>query len=63
MNKKTRGVDGIFNNLIKIMKHDIGEPLTITVNNSLEYGIFPEILKVAIVKLLYEKGYVNDFHN
>lgn len=62
-NKQTRGVDEISNNLIKKIKNEIKEPLAFIINNSLKYGIFPEALKIAVVKPIHKKGSINDYQN
>ena len=54
--KNSSGKDEISNNLLKSIKDDIGKPLTIIINQSLRTGIFPDALKIAKVKPLYEKG-------
>ena len=55
-NKKSCGNDEFSNKLIKSLKDEISEPLTIIINQSLNTGVFPDKLKVAKVKPLFKKG-------
>lgn len=55
-NKSSAGIDGIPTKLIKYVADIIIPPLCDIINCSLETGIFPEQLKVAIVIPLYKKG-------
>ena len=57
LNKNSSGVDEISNKLLKaIIKHEIKEPLSVIINQSLRAGIYPDSLKIAKVKPLYKKG-------
>ena len=47
------GIDELSTHLIKSIKSEILGPLTITINQSLVTGIFPDKLKIAKVKLFY----------
>ena len=55
--KNSPGNDEISNRLLKSIKCKISNPLTIIINQSLETGIFPNALKVDIVKPLFKKGH------
>ena len=62
-NKTSSGKDEISNKLLKSIKDEISEPLTVIINQSLLTGIFPEKLKIAKVKPLYKKGDKCCFNN
>ena len=47
--KKSCGIDELSTHLIKSIKSEILGPLTITINQSLVTGIFPDKLKIAKV--------------
>ena len=53
--KTSTGVDGISNKLLKSVKCGIAKPLTIIINQMLSVGIFPDLLKISKVILLYKK--------
>lgn len=55
-NKWSSGDDGIPTALIKKSIVGVVEPLTYIINNSLKYGIFPNNLKLALVKPVFKKG-------
>ena len=55
-NKKSYGIDGISNVLIKPISNEIVKPLTLIINQSLETGIFPNALKTSKVIPIYKKG-------
>ena len=42
--------------LLKEIKHEIVEPLTYVINQSLACGIFPDHLKIANITPIYKKG-------
>ena len=54
--KKSCGIDEISTHLIKSIKSEILGPLTITINQSLVTGIFPNKLKIAKVTPIFKKG-------
>ena len=54
--KKSRGIDELSTHLIKSIKSEILGPLTITINQSLVTGIFPDKLKIAKVTPIFKKG-------
>ena len=56
INKSSKGIDGISNNLIKTAKYVFAKPLII-INQMLSSGIFPEQLKVSKIIPLHK---VND---
>jgi hypothetical protein len=62
-NKKSSGFDELSDCLMKHCSHEISEILTYLINKSFETGIFPEALKVAIIKPLYKKGDHKDLNN
>ena len=53
-NKKSSGIDGISNSLIKLSKHVFVKPLAIMVNQMLNTGIFPSQLKISKVIPLHK---------
>ena len=53
--KTSTGVDCIFNKLLKFMRNVISEPLTIIINQMLNVGIFPDLLKISKVIPIYKK--------
>jgi hypothetical protein len=54
--KNSFGYDGISTKLLKINSSIISSPLTHICNKSLYSGIFPDRLKYAVVKPLFNKG-------
>ena len=56
-NKKSSGIDGISNSLIKLSKNVFVKPLAKMINQMLNTGIFPSQLKISKVIPLYK---VND---
>ena len=62
-NKNSPGYDDISNKLSKSRKEEVCTPLTVIINQSLLDGIFPDTLKVALVKPLFKKGEKNCFNN
>lgn len=55
-NKYTSGEDEIPNSIIKLCIKFITKPVCFVINNSFKYGVFPEQLKLALIKPLYKKG-------
>ena len=53
-NKGSSGVDKINNILLKKLANEIADPLTHIVNSSIEQGIFPDLMKCALVVPLYK---------
>ena len=61
--KASRGVDMISNKLLKLVKNEISETLTIIINQSIKHGIFPKPLKIAKVVPLFKKDQNFLFNN
>ena len=53
-NKGSSGVDNINNILLKTIANEVAPPLTYLVNMSIEQGVFPDIMKCALVIPLYK---------
>ena len=53
--KSSRGVDELSNKLIKYIKDAIVEPLTVIINQMINTGIYPDLLKISKVIPLYKK--------
>ena len=51
------------NNLLKLIKNEICESVTLIINQSLTTGIFPNKLKIAKVIPLFKKGDIYTFKN
>ena len=60
-NKTSCGVDGISNSLLKSIKTEIVQPVTVLINRMLTTGIFPDELKLAKVVPLYKKVTIHFF--
>lgn len=58
-NKNSFGYDEISTSVVKKCIEHIINPLTVIINNSFKYGIFPESLKMAKVVPIYKKGDAN----
>ena len=54
--KSSKGYDGISNDFLKKIVNCIKLPLCIIFNKSIESGIFPDLMKTAIVKPLFKSG-------
>jgi hypothetical protein len=61
--KSSTGIDGLSNKLLKQIKFEISDILTVIINQSLTTGIFPEKLKLAKVIPLFKKGDNSLFSN
>ena len=61
--KTSTGVDGISNKLLKFIKCGIPKPLTIIINQMLNVGIFPDLLKTFKIIPLYKKDDPVNFSN
>jgi Reverse transcriptase (RNA-dependent DNA polymerase) len=55
-NKKSSGFDEFPDFVIKKCADELDDVLSYIINKSFEQGIFPEILKTAVIKPLYKKG-------
>jgi hypothetical protein len=54
--KNSSGYDGITSKILKVCASLISHPLTHICNHSFLTGIFPNHLKISIVRPLYKKG-------
>jgi hypothetical protein len=59
--KNSSGYDGITSTILKVCASVIIHPLTHICNHSLFTGIFPNHLKISIVRPLYKKGDKNEY--
>ena len=57
------GHDAIHPRVIKYVSSKITNPLTCILNLSLEFGVFPDVLKIGKVIPLYKKGAHDIFSN
>lgn len=55
-NKHSSGIDEIPSSIVKLSVNEISSVLCYVINNSFKYGIFPDYLKIALIKPLYKKG-------
>lgn len=62
-NKPSVGIDGIGVNLMKNCSHSLLRPLEILFNSSISQGIFPELLKTAVVVPIYKAGSNSEIKN
>ena len=62
-NKSTSGCDKLSNKLLKLIKDDIAEPLTVIINQTFSSGVFPHKLKIAKVIPVHKKGDSHTFNN
>ena len=53
---QSKGHDGIYSELIKLINTDISSRITVIINQSLTSGIFPDTLKIAKVTPIFKKG-------
>ena len=53
-NKGSSGTDNISNILLKKLKDEIANPLTVIINASIEQGSFPDLMKCTLVVPLYK---------
>lgn len=61
--KLSSGVDEVPTTIVKICIDTIVKPIAYVLNNSFKFGIFPESLKVALVKPVFKKGDVEKISN
>nr|CAH7712898.1 unnamed protein product [Callosobruchus chinensis] len=57
------GVDGIPTSLVKLTLDDIAKPLTYIINLSFKTDVFPDRLKIALIKPIFKKGDVTQLEN
>ena len=62
-NKSTSGWDKLSNKLLKLIKDDIAEPLTVIINQTFSSGVFPHKLKIAKVIPVHKNGDSHTFNN
>ena len=62
-NKSSSGYDNISSKLLKQLKTQLIEPLTFLINQSIDSGKFPNLLKLAKIKTLFKKGDAHDTNN
>ena len=62
-NKNSSGIDELSNKLLRSIKNEISKPLAIIINQSLQTGIFPDLLKISKIKPVYKKGDKCCFNN
>ena len=61
--KNSSGIDELSNKLLKSIKNEISKPLALIINQSLQTGIFPDLLKISKIKPVYKKGDKCCFNN
>lgn len=61
--KTTSGWDEISPKILKYCKDEIAKPLEYLINLSIQKGIFPDCLKINIVRPVYKKGDKHDINN
>ncbi|XP_045476376.1 uncharacterized protein LOC123682034 [Harmonia axyridis] len=62
-NKFSSGEDEIPIIIIKLALPAVSEIMSVIINNSFKYGIFPESLKLASIKPLFKEGKPEDINN
>lgn len=62
-NKSSSGHDEVSNIILKKCIHYILKPLCYIINNSLKYGIFPDLLKLALIIPIYKNGDESNIEN
>ena len=62
-NKNSSGIDELSNKLLRSIKNEISKPLAIIINQSLQTGIFPDLLKISKIKPVYKKSDKCCFNN
>lgn len=61
--KTSYGKDEISNKLLKAISNCLVTPLTIIINQTINTGIFPDLLKIAKVKPVFKKGDNKELNN
>lgn len=62
-NNGTAGWDGFTNNMLKRCKQVLLDILVYLINYSMYEGIFPDILKISVVRPIHKKGNTSDVTN
>jgi hypothetical protein len=62
-NKNSYGIDEIPPSLVKLCATELTNPLTDLINQSFSSGIFPESLKISLIKPVHKKGDHSDTQN
>ena len=62
-NKSSAGYDCISNKMLKYIRNEISEPLTLIINQMIESGVFPSGLKTSKIIPLHKKGDINEKNN
>jgi len=57
------GIDGVKAKIVKVVRDEIKVPLLHLLNLSFKCGVFPDLLKVAVVTPIYKKGDKNVLSN
>ena len=55
-NKSSSGCDGLSNTMVKSLKNELYMVLTLTINQMLHTGIYPNAFKIAKVIPIFKKG-------
>ena len=63
VNKNSSGIDELSIKLLRSIKNKISKPLALIIIQSLQTGIFPDLLKISKIKTLYKKGHKCCFNN
>ena len=58
--KNSQSHDGLSSKLLKLVKHETSKAITLSVNQSLNTGIFPDKLKYAKVIPIYKKAIIQN---
>jgi potassium voltage-gated channel Eag-related subfamily H protein 8 len=53
--KTSTGIDEMSTKMLKYVKYEVGDLLTLMVNQSLQTGVFPDSLKIAKVIPIHKK--------
>lgn len=53
---KAPGRDGIKSETLKVIANQIAKPLAVIFNRCIDKGVFPDVLKQAIIKPLFKSG-------
>jgi len=61
--KASAGIDGLSIRLLKEIKMEISKPVTIIVNQAINTGVFPDLLKIAKIVPVLKKGDNAIFNN